>query len=964
MSTVKVPAGLGLDFAQSSEESKKSASTISQARLTTSSSWQTDAANVSRFSSLSRASPQVPRFDTASLRSIRGMQGLLMAEIGEAMVELDPSGHGSVFKEGQRIAYASASPGTTSINMHPRSSMIPAAGVLVRSETYLNFGASPTRSSAELESLLGNSNSRLKPGATMLPSSKHSHLGKTVKKAKRDLVSLEQAKPRARVEVDIVLENDAYVQGSYLRGHIKLRVRKRSKKEAPMLLAGAKVRVIGFECLSSAKERHTFYQCAAPLSDITGSSSSLYEAEPDVEGFAQAREGVHTISFTMQLPVQGPYGVAKGVPSLQSGVAVQYIAMVSVKVKDSSSGKRSIAHFYRNCEIWPRIDPTVALAPATRPLQATTSKSIAMLSNSKVKLTALLHRLTFIAGQRCYVRVAVLNETKKTVKSLTLTLVRTTTIFKPKPALDAGRTLSVDPDACETSTAHKVVVETVLEMGHRAAKGHASAKGWWTGVGPGEELEFSHFILLPPDALSVIRGRLLEVEYSIRISLSAGSLTSDVFVTLPIRIINFMSIDPTPNNPGVASYTRTVQRRRSIDGELGSDAPSMNPSSITVREETEIMHGGHSMVPNHQRLPCDVEPLVHPSPAAHAGYEGVPPDTPGLRIANPDRWSAEIPPIPARAAEDSSAYSSDARSDFVSSASSVDVSTTESESESSRSIRLGNMDLDDPDSDEEVDFVVERALVDDKSASTSRFSEDDVPSSPCAFRSLGRRPSGPRARERHVERGRKGYPGARAAVHPPLPQDGISSFAMRVQEKLASLAAAVIQPEYSAEDEVTPRLGHGDVDYEGTRAPVSSPRLPSLEGMRGSRQLPRPPPMDSSTSASSISTSTSHCDEMPESGMSNASLTDAALDGCALPSRTTSTSSVPSVYSSASRPSLSRGPSDWPLSSSVPPSPRAHAERPTEGLRATGTSSNSVKGRIAELEERVRYAHDTGSAYV
>lgn len=43
----------------------------------------------------------------------------------------------------------------------------------------------------------------------------------------------------------------------------------------------------------------------------------------------------------------------------------------------------------------------------------------------------------------------------------------------------------------------KEVAESVLEMGRNASKGHASAKGWWTGVAPGQELELSHFILIP-----------------------------------------------------------------------------------------------------------------------------------------------------------------------------------------------------------------------------------------------------------------------------------------------------------------------------------------------------------------------------------------------------------------------------------------------------------------------------------
>jgi Arrestin (or S-antigen), C-terminal domain len=132
---------------------------------------------------------------------------------------------------------------------------------------------------------------------------------------------------------------------------------------------------------------------------------------------------------------------------------------------------------------------------ATRPLRITTSKHLFMGGTGKVTLTASLHRLHWIAGQQCCVKVNVTNATKKAIKCLTLTLVRSTIVFKPDARLDALN--DMDPDACQTSTTHKVVAESVLELGQRGARGHASAKGWWTGVCPGENMEFFHFIPLP-----------------------------------------------------------------------------------------------------------------------------------------------------------------------------------------------------------------------------------------------------------------------------------------------------------------------------------------------------------------------------------------------------------------------------------------------------------------------------------
>ncbi|KAF5385239.1 hypothetical protein D9615_001281 [Tricholomella constricta] len=444
--------------------------------------------------------------------------------------------------------------------------------LLSRHGTLLSVNATPGRNAAELKTILGSSNARLKPGAALLPIPGHFSNGE-------DRTSLEQAKSRARVEVDIILDRKIYVQGGYLQGHVKIRIQKSSKNDAPVMISGGKVRVVGFESITSEHDRYPFYQCSSPLSTVTATSGSLYESHPDEEGFALAIEGEYTLPFSMYLPMSADYGLPKGALQIQSGVAVRYIAMVqvffggvgrlletdvsylrSIKVKDSISDSRSIAHFYRNCEIWPRLNPSAILLPAEKPLQAATTKSLFMGGSGKVELTASVHRLHWIAGQQCFVKVSVDNASKKTIKSLALALIRSTVVFKPDHRLDAFG--DMDPDACQTSTTQKQVAESVLEMGQRSARGHASAKGWWTGVPPGHQLEFSHSILLPLDALSVTRSRLLEVEYSLRVTLSAGALhTANIQTSLPVRIVNFLSVDPPPSFPlpGASSEQSTMQ---------------------------------------------------------------------------------------------------------------------------------------------------------------------------------------------------------------------------------------------------------------------------------------------------------------------------------------------------------------------------------------------------------------------
>lgn len=144
----------------------------------------------------------------------------------------------------------------------------------------------------------------------------------------------------------------------------------------------------------------------------------------------------------------------------------------------------------------------MVLAPAEQPIQATVSKGLFMGGNGEVQLTATLHRSSFVAGALVSVNMEVKNETKRFIKSLTLTLYRSTVVFKRRLPLDPNSVVEVDIDACQTTTTRKAVATSTLEMAQGFPRGHASTSGWWAGIPSGERLEFSHFLLIPVTPLT------------------------------------------------------------------------------------------------------------------------------------------------------------------------------------------------------------------------------------------------------------------------------------------------------------------------------------------------------------------------------------------------------------------------------------------------------------------------------
>lgn len=249
-----------------------------------------------------------------TIRSAEAMKGLLLAEVGGGMVQL---GVGSGFTNGSRITSDAITPGgSLKTNAHEAALQ---AGNLARHGTLITENASPERIEEELQRLLGNSRAKLKPGRTLLPPPGGNSF---------EHVQMEQAKPRARVDIDVVLESNVFVQGGIARGHAVLHVRKPTKKEGPVLIFGGKIRIIGFECISGAKLSHSFYQCSSTISSGKSYFDSYHVSQEFGEDVTEARKGTYHFPFSMRLPISDENGCPKGAVYGLSGAEVRYAAIV------------------------------------------------------------------------------------------------------------------------------------------------------------------------------------------------------------------------------------------------------------------------------------------------------------------------------------------------------------------------------------------------------------------------------------------------------------------------------------------------------------------------------------------------------------------------------------------------------------------------------------------------------------
>ncbi|WVQ93727.1 hypothetical protein IAU59_000804 [Kwoniella sp. CBS 9459] len=452
---------------------------------------------------------------------------------------------------------------------HRARSLSDGAQLLARQGTLLHPASSKQRASAELGVLLGGPKSRRLSQNKLLPPPPTEADNARSEWEKKNQVRLEASKKgKARVEVDVVLERECVVEGGEVRGRMEVRITGGKRGEG-MRVGGGKVRVVGFEELSTSS-RHIFYHQPYPLPVFDPSirhnlSSSLFASGPDSDGYRLASEGTHSIPFRMRLPLGGG---AKGTytPVNGKGPCVRYVVVGSIKIHIPSTGKRSIAHFYRSIVVLPYLNPSLVLAPSQEPVEGYVERGLGWSltgEKGRVELRVSLGRRFWVSGQRLWCEVGIRNDSNRKIKTLNLALLQTVQVFTPQPLLDTSdlptrlikkrRSLNnctgvsampgtPDLDACQTTTQRKRISEEVIEAdfsGHGA--GRVTGKGWWTGVDSGESGHWDMSLQIPPGMLSIRRTRLIEVQYLLRVTVN-----NSIYVDVPIQLINFLSIDPPP----------------------------------------------------------------------------------------------------------------------------------------------------------------------------------------------------------------------------------------------------------------------------------------------------------------------------------------------------------------------------------------------------------------------------------
>ncbi|OAL27427.1 hypothetical protein AYO22_03702 [Fonsecaea multimorphosa] len=333
-----------------------------------------------------------------------------------------------------------------------------------------------------------------------------------------------------RVELSVSLPSPLFVGGGTVEGQLTIQVDGgvvRKPKTKPIYISKACIDVIGVEEINDGR-RWVFLSLATDLFDRENppppSLVTSQDPEPGADLWWEMRSATSVVPFCVNLPLRlGPP------PYFSRQASIRYLLCPSIVMLT--------VH-----------DPEKALASLASPLLAADTLYLAREPDIQtVKLTAGLHRQTWVNGSLIFIDVHIANNTAKSVKKIEVQLEKTTLWYTHAPAGTAEK--SANYLRLPKRTDAEVVSGTTLKK-----------SSTWKGV-PSHSSDVRTVELEAPRGhVTISTGRYFEVRYFVNVVVTV-KMFKTVAVQLPVTIIPINSLDILPNS--LAQVAASIEAKRS-----------------------------------------------------------------------------------------------------------------------------------------------------------------------------------------------------------------------------------------------------------------------------------------------------------------------------------------------------------------------------------------------------------------
>ncbi|MCJ1387741.1 hypothetical protein MMC18_000584 [Xylographa bjoerkii] len=385
----------------------------------------------------------------------------------------------------------------------------------------------------------------------------------------------------SRAVLETTITAPLFMGGGTVEGQVHLvidggRSSGRYKTRPAISIGRLSIDILGVEMCHG---RHSIFRSLAhELIDETYPPPSTMVAAPRAasDAFWEVMPCISVLPFRLDLPIN------MGPPPYKSRRAsIKYILCATLVVR--ISGKLNFVRSSQEIAVLTVHDPEKALLNLASPLTASEEIHFSRFGiHDTIKLTAGVHRQTWVSGIALFVDVHISNSSQRTVKKIDLQLEKATTFYSYAPAstqAEMAAHLRL-PDKTEKET----MVKRSIKKGHHG----------WRGILPQSQDVRTCQLDIPPGLATIDTGRFFGVRYFLNIAVSS-SFTSVIsptirrfqltfnsqalVVQIPITVIHPNSLDIAPNSVAqVASAIEHHHHRRQRSNASRQTASKSSPN--------------------------------------------------------------------------------------------------------------------------------------------------------------------------------------------------------------------------------------------------------------------------------------------------------------------------------------------------------------------------------------------------
>ncbi|ETN38117.1 uncharacterized protein HMPREF1541_07741 [Cyphellophora europaea CBS 101466] len=351
-----------------------------------------------------------------------------------------------------------------------------------------------------------------------------------------------------RLELGVYLPSPLFVGGGTVEGHISLTVddailvsRKRLK---PVSISRLSVDIIGVEEINDGRRWaflalgiDLFSEDHPPPNSLIDSRSPKYKSEL---GWVM-KPASATVPFCINLPLNlGPP------PYTSKQACIRYVVCPTAQI--AVGDKHMIVRQSWNIQMLTVHDPEKALSSLPSPLLATDSLTVSQSPDIQtVRVTAGLHRQTWVNGSVIFVDVHIINQSSRTIKKIEVQLEKTTLWYTHAAAGTVEKSASHLrlPKRSDTEVVNTTTIKKNKD---------------WAGVIPHSSEVRTSPLEIPRGHVTISTGRYFEVRYFINVVVSV-SMFKSCTVQLPVTLIHINSLDILPNS--LAQVAASIEAKRS-----------------------------------------------------------------------------------------------------------------------------------------------------------------------------------------------------------------------------------------------------------------------------------------------------------------------------------------------------------------------------------------------------------------